>query len=320
MHEACGRHDTGWAHPEHQGRLPAILHAVYEQTPDFLDRVMQVEGAFASEEDVLRVHTSAHLERLRKAAQFASETNRIVGLDTETLVSPASWEAAFASAGSVVTAVALVLEGAVPTAFALTRPPGHHATEDIAMGFCLLNNIAIAARWLQGHGVQRVLIVDWDVHHGNGTQDIFYTDPNVYYFSLHQHPLYPGTGHPEERGAGAALRTNRNVQVAEGTGGTRYQQLFRAALDDVLSEFAPQFVLVSAGFDCLRGDPLGGLNLEPDDLHALTRILRERVGASVPAVYVLEGGYNPPRIGAGVVAVLRALAGLPAEGSPSPAI
>ncbi len=312
MHEACGRHDTGWAHPEHQGRLPAILNAIYLQTPALLDLVLQVEADPVIEADILRAHSPAHLERLHKAAQMAHETERIVGLDSETLVSPASWDAALAAAGCVLTAARLVLEGAVPTAFALSRPPGHHATEDTAMGFCLLNNVAITARWLRTVGVNRILIVDWDVHHGNGTQDIFYADPAVYYLSLHQYPHYPGSGHPDERGAGAALNTIRNVQVMAGTNGPEYRQLFDTALTDTLSEFSPEFVLVSAGFDCLRADPLGGLALEPADLHNLTRGLLERVGVSTSrVVHALEGGYHPERLGRGVVAVLRALAGLP---------
>jgi acetoin utilization deacetylase AcuC-like enzyme len=234
-------------------------------------------------------------------------------LDSETLVSPASWEAALAAAGCVITATRLVLEGSVPTAFALSRPPGHHATDDVAMGFCLLNNVAIAARWARAQGVNRIMIVDWDVHHGNGTQDIFYADPSVYYLSLHQHPLYPGTGYPEERGIGAALGTNRNVQVMAGTAGPEYLRLFRAAVDAALAEFTPELVLVSAGFDVLRGDPLGGLHLEPADLHAATRHLMDRSAgpAGGRLVFALEGGYTPDRVGLAVVDVLRALVDLP---------
>jgi acetoin utilization deacetylase AcuC-like enzyme len=311
-HEACGCHDTGWAHPEHQGRLPAILNAVYQDTPALLDYVQQVEATPATEEDVLRVHSSAHLEFLRKASKLAIESGRIVGLDVETMMSPASWDAAFAAAGCVLTAARMVLNAEVPTAFALARPPGHHATQDVAMGFCLLNNVAIAARWLRRQGIDRVLIIDWDVHHGNGTQDIFYADPSVYYLSLHQHPLYPGTGHPEERGAGAAQNCNRNVRISAGTAGPEYLGLFQEALEGTLAEFSPDFVLVSAGFDCLRADPLGGLQLEPADLHQLTmRLLLRLAPGTTRVVHTLEGGYNAPRVGEGVVSVLRALAGLP---------
>ena len=312
MHEACGRHDTGWAHPEHMGRLPAVLNAIYRETPALLDHVLQQEATFATSDDVLRAHSPHHLERLRRAADFAIERNAIVGMDSETLVSPASWDAAMAAAGAAVTATKLVLEGSVPTAFALARPPGHHATEDIAMGFCLLNNVAIAARWARTQGLERVLIIDWDVHHGNGTQDIFYNDPSVYYLSLHQYPLYPGTGFPDERGAGAALNTNRNVQVTAGTAGPKYIDLLSKALDATMAEFEPELVFVSAGFDCLRGDPLGGLHLEPADLHAVTLLIRERCrSAGGRMVCTLEGGYAPERVGLGVVDVLRALSELP---------
>ncbi|HSL70281.1 MAG TPA: histone deacetylase [Longimicrobiales bacterium] len=313
MHEACGRHDTGWAHPEHQGRLPGILNAIYRETPALLDHVLQCEGELITEDDILRAHSVAYLDQLRRAAKLALETGRIMELDSETLVSPASWEAALAAAGCVVSATRLVLKGTVPTAFALSRPPGHHATEDVAMGFCLLNNVAIAARWARTQGVDRVMIVDWDVHHGNGTQDIFYRDPAVYYLSLHQFPLYPGTGYPEERGIGAALNTNRNVQVVAGTAGPEYLRLFRDAVDAALAEFSPELVLVSAGFDVLRGDPLGGLHLEPADLHAATRYLMERMArpAQGRLIFALEGGYAPDRVGRGVVDVLRALADQP---------
>ena len=312
MHEACGRHDTGWGHPEHMGRLPAIVNALYRDTPALLDHIDQIEAEPAGEEDVLRVHTQAQLERLRQASETAIARRQIVGLDHETLVSPASWEAAHAAAGCVLTASKNVLQAHNKTAFALARPPGHHATADLSMGFCLLNNVAIAARWLRFRGLDRILIIDWDVHHGNGTQDIFYADPSVYYLSLHQHPMYPGTGFPDERGAGAAQNTNRNVQLPAGTTGPAFRAAFERALAEVLAEFEPQFVLVSAGFDCLRGDPLGGFSVEPEDLHAITAHLMAQVEgcAGGRIVHALEGGYNPDRMGRGVLAVLHALAGL----------
>ena len=311
MHEACGRHDTGWGHPEHMGRLPAVLHALYKDTMLLQDHTLQIEAEPAGEEDVLRAHGRELWQRLQNAAATAREHNRIVLLDHETLMSPASLEAALAGAGAVLTAARLVLSGEARNAFALARPPGHHATINQPMGFCLINNVAVGARWLRGQGVNRVLIVDWDVHHGNGTQDIFYNDPSVYYLSLHQHPLYPGTGYPHERGAGNALNTNRNVQLTAGTTGPAFREVFERALDDVLAEFEPEFVLVSAGFDCLRGDPLGGLQVETEDLHWITTHLMQRVEtAGGRVVHTLEGGYNPPRVGEGVVAVMRALVGL----------
>jgi acetoin utilization deacetylase AcuC-like enzyme len=317
LHPACALHDTGWGHPEHQGRLPAIVSAIERDTPALLHAVLQREAEPASEADVLRVHTRAHLERVRAAAERAAREGEPVFLDADTVVSAASWEAALAAAGCAITGAELVLRGEADTAFALSRPPGHHASADRAMGFCLFNNVAVAARRVQAEwGIERVLIVDWDVHHGNGTQEIFYEDPTVYCLSFHLADHYPGTGSAAERGAGPGLGTTRNVPLPHGSSAADYRRVFVAALDAALEEFEPGFVFISAGFDCLAGDPLGGLLLEPADLHALTRLVMERTRASARGrvVVVLEGGYVPARLGAGVVNVLRALAGLPPAG------
>jgi acetoin utilization deacetylase AcuC-like enzyme len=314
MHPDCGLHDTGWGHPEHQGRLPAIVKAIYQETPVLLDVMLQREAEPVEVADLLLVHTPEHIERVRQAVAEAEREGGQVSLDADTVVSAASWAAALAAAGCAVTGVRLVLDGEAGTAFAGSRPPGHHATRGQAMGFCLFNNVAVAARWAQARrGLSRILIVDWDVHHGNGTQEIFYADPSVYYLSLHLSPHYPGTGEAEERGAGAGLGTTRNIPLPEGTTAAEYRRAFEGALDAALAEFAPELVLISAGFDCLAGDPLGGLLLEPEDLHALTRLVVERTQetAAGRVVAVLEGGYAPARVGAGVVEVIRALGGLP---------
>jgi acetoin utilization deacetylase AcuC-like enzyme len=251
------------------------------------------------------------IDMLVLAREQAKRSGQSVPLDAgETMMSPVSWDAMLAAAGSVMTACDAVLRGNARNGFALARPPGHHATPDKSMGFCLVNNVAIVARLLQQRGVERVLIIDWDVHHGNGTQDIFYADPSVYFMSFHQSPWYPGTGMRGETGTGDGVGTTRNVPLTAGTTGTQFQELFRRELDAALSDFSPDFVLVSAGFDCLRGDPLGQLLLEPADLHAVTTHLLQ-VLPDVGVVHTLEGGYNPPRVGAGVVDVMRALAGLP---------
>jgi len=317
LHPACALHDTGWKHPEHQGRLPAIVNALYQETPSLHHAVLQREAEVASTAALLRVHTPEHVERIEAAAAQAEREGEAVMLDADTVVSAASWEAARAAAGCAITAADLVLRGEARTAFALTRPPGHHATADRAMGFCLFNNVAVAARHVQAAWrVERVLIVDWDVHHGNGTQDIFYGDPSVYLLSLHLLGHYPGTGSADERGVGAGIGTTRNVELPHGLPAAEYRRIFAEQLEATLGEFDPDFVFISAGFDCLAGDPLGGLLLEPADLHAMTRLVIEQTAATAGGrvVAVLEGGYVPARLGAGVVHVLRALAGLPVEG------
>src|SRR5688500_2939788 len=177
MHEDCALHDTGWKHPEHQGRLPAIINALYRDTPDLQDVVLQLEGTLIDESALYLVHEPEMIDVIRRASERAVTTRSVVAIDEEeTMVSHASWSAMLASAGGIVTACEAVQSGRARNGFVLARPPGHHATPSRSMGFCLINNVAVAARVLQQRGVERVLIVDWDVHHGNGTQDIFYHD------------------------------------------------------------------------------------------------------------------------------------------------
>jgi acetoin utilization deacetylase AcuC-like enzyme len=276
-------------------------------------RAEQLPSTAATEEDLLRVHTRDHVERVRRAVQQAAAREEIVALDEDTRVSAASWDAALGSLGAALTAAEAVATGQVRNAFVAARPPGHHATPDRAMGFCLFNSVAATARWLQARGhAERVLIVDWDVHHGNGTQDIFWRDSSVFFLSLQLYPHWPGTGGAEEKGAGEGEGTTLNVPLEAGTGGVEYRELFEAALDRALSGFSPDFVLVSSGFDALAGDPLGGLSLEPADFHELTRALMTRAEEECDGrvVALLEGGYDPKRTGLAAVAVIRALAGI----------
>lgn len=313
VHGDCARHDSGWGHPEHQGRLPAIVKALHDDTPALIDRLLQREAAPAGRGALLRVHTPGHIDQVARIAAEAERVGATIVVCGDTGISGASLDAALGAAGCAIDAVSTVMKGAAGTAFALTRPPGHHASRDRIMGFCLFNNVAVAARAAQADwGLERVLIVDWDVHHGNGTQDIFYGDPGVYYLSMHQSPWYPGTGAPEETGAGAGLGATRNVPLAAGTSRQATRTAFTNALDETLAAFTPELILVSAGFDCLAGDPLGGLMLEPEDLHAMTVELLDRARAICGGrlVLVLEGGYAPARLAAGVLAVVRAMAGL----------
>lgn len=313
LHPASPLHDTGWRHPEHQGRLRALASTVGQDLLTLHGSVEQMQAEEASWEDLLRVHTERQVQEVRDACGAAEQAEEIVSIDSDTKVSSASWEAAVGSAGAAIAAARAVVEGTIRNAFVATRPPGHHATPDQAMGFCLFNNIAVTARWLQAQGhAERVLILDWDVHHGNGTHDAFYDDPSVFFVSLHQWPHYPGTGPAHQTGAGDGVGYTLNVPLAAGTPAVEHRAHFERAVADALSRFQPDFVLVSAGFDAMAGDPLGDMRLEPSDLYAMTRFTIEvaAAGCDGRVVTLLEGGYDPKRLGEGAVAVIRALAGL----------
>ncbi len=317
LHPASPLHDPGWGHPEHQGRLRALASAVARDMLALHGRVAQLEARSATAEELLRVHTPAHLERVADVVDRALAEERSVPLDSDTLVSGASWDAAVGSSGAVLAAVDGIAQGFVRNAFVATRPPGHHARPGQAMGFCLFNHVAVGARYVQDQGLgRRILILDWDVHHGNGTQEIFYEDPDVFYLSLHQSPHYPGTGLARETGAGRGEGSTLNVPLPPGTPRAMYRDRFLQALEDVGKRFRPDFVFVSSGFDVLAGDPLGGQEVEPEDLHHFTGEAMALAGAACQGrlVVLLEGGYVPERVGAGTVAVLRALAGLEAPG------
>ncbi len=319
LHPDAPLHDTGWRHPEHQGRLRALASTVGRDLLVLHEKVVQVEPGQVTEEDLVRVHTPEYLELLRTAVAQAEKEGVLVPLDADTIVSAASWGAATGSTAALLTAVGQVASGTLSSAFVATRPPGHHATPGRAMGFCLINHVAVAARWLQATGrAERVLIVDWDVHHGNGTQDTFYSDGTVFYLSLQQSPHYPGTGAADETGIGDGEGWTLNVPLPAGTPASEYRQHFSRALEQGLETCRPDFILISAGFDVMAGDPLGGMLLEPEDLHALTREVMAAAAKGsedddsrgVGIVATLEGGYDPARTGLGAAAVLRALAGI----------
>ncbi len=313
MHPSAVLHDTGWDHPEHQGRLRAVASALKDDIATLHGHVMQVSPEAAIEEALRLVHTDSLIEFVRCSAADAAAKGSPIAIESSTMISGASWDAALGTVGAGLEAVNGVWDGAFANAFVAARPPGHHATPDRAMGFCLFNTVAIAAASLRERGLaERVLIVDWDVHHGNGTQDIFYDDPDVVFLSLHQYPHYPGTGAADETGRGRGEGATLNVPLAAGTSRSDYMRVFRMALRAAVARASPDAVLVSAGFDVLAGDPLGGLLLEPHDLHEMTaRVLdwADRCCGGRVAVF-LEGGYNPPRTGLGVRAVVRALAGI----------
>jgi acetoin utilization deacetylase AcuC-like enzyme len=252
------------------------------------------------------VHSPEHITALR---ELWAKGERFAG-SPDTPVCESSYEVALMAAGGVLAAVDAVMAGKVRNAFCAVRPPGHHATRNKAMGFCLLNNVAIAARYVQKkYKLPKVLIVDWDVHHGNGTQDIFYEDPSVLYFSVHQYPFYPGSGRADERGAGQGTGRTLNVPLSAGSGDAELERAFLEKLLPAARQFQPNFVLVSAGFDAHEDDPLGGLRVTTEQFKRLTEIVRQIAAEHSRGrlVSVLEGGYDLEGLAASVETHVRAL-------------
>lgn len=257
-------------------------------------------------EDLVLVHTPEYLA-VAEGEIRSGETQLSTG---DTVIGRHSWDAAEAAAGSALAAVDAVIAGDVANAFCVVRPPGHHASADRGMGFCILNHVALAARHAQRrHGLKRVLIVDWDVHHGNGTQDIFYADGSVYFFSTHQSPWYPGTGRADETGTGSGKGTTLNCPLPAGAGRAEIFAAFQEKLLPAADAFRPELVLISAGFDSRLGDPLGGFRLLDPDFTELTRIVRQIADrhAGGRVVSVLEGGYHLEGLASAACAHVRGL-------------
>ena len=281
-------HLTGDGHPERPERVRAIEDRL--RADGLLDQARIIEPRPATDEEIFRCHAADYLRIIRE--DVADNRDRLSTGDTP--LSPRSLETARLAAGGLIAAVDGVLAGRAKNAFAVVRPPGHHATPRKGMGFCLFNNVAIAARHARAkHGLRRVLIADWDVHHGNGTQDIFYEDGDVLFFDTHQHPLYPGTGRADETGRGAGAGLTINCPFSAGAGRKEIVGAFRDKLVPAAEAFRPDFVLVSAGFDSRVGDPLGGFRLTDDDFAELTGIVREIADRHCGGrlVSTLEGGY-----------------------------
>jgi acetoin utilization deacetylase AcuC-like enzyme len=300
-HSDCGRHDTGWGHPEHVGRLRGIARALRDDF-ELFQALRHVEGRHATPAELALAHDAGYIARVRALAERGGGS-----LDPDTVVSPGSWDAATAAVGCVLDAVDLAFAGETTRSFCAVRPPGHHAVRNTAMGFCIFGTVAIAAYYaLRRHAAARVLIVDWDVHHGNGTQALVEEEPAIHFVSMHQWPWYPGTGAADDRGPHGTVW---NVPMRAGLPPERYVAAFFDAVDAASADFVPDVVLISAGFDSLRGDPLGGFTLELEHVELLTRQIVARAdrwcGGRV--ISALEGGYAPDRVGAACVRHMRAL-------------
>lgn len=301
-HADFALHDSGPRHPERPTRMSAILERL--RAENLLETLQQPQFSAATEDDLARAHSREHIASIRDLAQSGGGQ-----IDSDTRVGEASYDVARLACGAAIAATARVLAGECDNAFVVARPPGHHAESGRAMGFCLFNTVAVAARYaLEVGGLQRVAILDFDVHHGNGTQEIFYEDARVFFASLHQFPLYPGTGAAGEIGTGDAVGTTKNIPLPAGCGDAEYEAAWRT-LEKPLREYSPQMIFVSAGFDAHLRDPLGGMNVTAHGFAALTKIARDWAGeiCSGKIVFVLEGGYDLKGLGESVAASTREL-------------
>ncbi len=293
-------HLTPADHPEQPERLRRVMETL--RALNWMERegLVHLSPRAASEEELALIHTPDYIQRVKHAAERTARLEDESGrktrfFATDTYVSAQSYEAAIHAAGAPLTAIDALMQGSVDNAYCLVRPPGHHALADSAMGFCLFNNVAVAARYaLEKHGLERVMIIDYDVHHGNGTQDAFYEDPRVLYFSTHQAPFYPGTGLSGELGTGPGLGTTVNVPLPATTDYGTYEAVFRQVMAPLADRFNPQLILVSAGFDAHWTDPLGGMYLSTPAFFQLNKIILDLADLLCAGrlIMVQEGGYN----------------------------
>ena len=303
-HPAYLEHDMGAGHPESPNRLRAILQQL-EQSGTAA-QLVKIAPRKAEDEWITLVHTPGYVAALNRHAPVSGR----VSLDPDTSMSPGSLNAAYLAAGGALAGVDAIMANQVDHVFCAVRPPGHHAEAGRAMGFCLFNNVAIAARYVQQkYGLKRVLIVDWDVHHGNGTQHSFEEDPSILFFSTHQYPHYPGTGRATERGTGAGEGYTINVPMEAGEGDEEYHAIFLKSLVPAADEFKPEFVIISAGFDAHRDDPLAGMGLTEAGYADLTELVAGIAGrhANGRILSSLEGGYHLTALAASVDAHIKAL-------------
>jgi acetoin utilization deacetylase AcuC-like enzyme len=294
------QHFAGFAHPESPGRLATIYEML--DNPAMSWKFSEIEPREATHAEIATIHSPSYIDLIASTAGDDS-----VELDSDTVTSPETYRTAKLAVGGVCNAIDSVMASDVNNAFALVRPPGHHAERGSAAGFCIFNNVAIGAMHaILQHNMQKVLIVDWDLHHGNGTQHVFYNDPRVLYFSTHQYPYYPGSGGMDEIGHGPGEGFTVNVPLRGGAGDGDYVKIFRKILEPVALTFKPELVLLSAGFDIYQHDPLGSMQVTPEGFAALARILINIADSCCRGrfVAVLEGGYNLQGLTKSVKAVL----------------
>lgn len=282
------KHKTGPGHPERPERLQYLTQHL--KKTDVFARLTFLSPSLCDINRIKQIHPGNYVENIQNACK-----NRSHSLDSDTVVCEDSYETALLAAGAVVDACDAIVEGALESAFCAVRPPGHHAEPAKAMGFCLFNNVAIAARYLQvQHSIKKVCIIDWDVHHGNGTQSAFYDDPTVFYVSIHQHPLYPGTGLADEKGQGEGAGTTLNFPSPAGFSDKEYLQMFENDIARAVSKFKPEFMLISAGFDAHQHDPLANMNVTEEGFARMTQVVHDlsKEFCQGRMISVLEGGYD----------------------------
>jgi acetoin utilization deacetylase AcuC-like enzyme len=294
-HSIYEKHDTGPGHPETPERYHVVIDAL-QKDKKLWNELVKVTPEKAPQGIVQAAHTKEHFKRVEGA--FANGLDR---LDADTVISMRSFDASLFAAGGAISAVDAVMRGEARNAFVAVRPPGHHATAEHAMGFCLFNNVAVAAKYAQSKykEIDNIVIVDWDVHHGNGTQGIFYNDPSVFFFSMHQYPWYPGTGSRGETGHGRGLGTTLNVPTKANTLASVQKSTFESAIEEIGSKMKPDLIFISAGFDAHLTDPLGQLQLEDPDFRSMTRTVMQWADEVCDGrvVSCLEGGYNLATLG-----------------------
>ncbi len=306
LDEVFVNHRAPSGHPERPARAEAIRDALI--SAGIADRGTKLAPRLVTDEELARVHAPGFIDDMAKVVP-----GQAGWLDPDTYFSPGTWDAARMAAGSTCQLATDVLHGAYSQGLAVVRPPGHHATRDRAMGFCLFNNVAAAAAAARAAGAARVAILDWDVHHGNGTQDIFWDDPSVLYLSVHQFPYYPGTGAPSEIGGAQAIGATVNVGLPSGAGDADYAAVFDHVFVPSLTRFAPELILISAGFDAFEHDPLAGMRVSHAGFAAMAHRLRTIAERQCRGrlVAVLEGGYDLDGLAGGMTGVLGALTGQP---------